>query len=188
MAGVTLSSFRWFQGKLLIKSPQGSLEVIKIRLIMLRILEQKNVPIYFRVRWNTFGNPLYCRHQWNQIYPTPASVCSRRTCGPADTCKIRKKLLFFAYQLLLTRLGHFTSALCVSSEGTNSALCCHIPELPPWMFYSSLKNFLMFCLLLFASQYQKGILVTSSKWSIMWSILLAGKAITFVFLMQLSRH
>lgn len=90
MAGVTLSSFRWFQGKLLIKSPQGSLEVIKIRLIMLRILEQKNVPIYFRVRWNTFGNPLYCRHQWNQIYPTPASVCSRRTCGPADTCKIRK--------------------------------------------------------------------------------------------------
>lgn len=144
MAGVTLSSFRWLQGKLLSKSPQGSLEVVKIKLIRLRILEQKNALIYFRVRWNTFGNPLYCRNKWNQIYPTSASVCSRRTCGPADTCKIKKQLFFFACQLWLRRPGLFTSALCVSSVGTNSALCCHIPELPPWMFTAAWKVFLHF--------------------------------------------
>lgn len=158
MAGVTLSSFGWLQSKRLSKSPQASLEVIKMKWIRLTILEQKKkVPISFRVRWSTSGNPLYCRNQCNQIYPTPACVCSRRTCGPADTWKIKKQLLFLTCQLLLTRFGNFTSALCVSSEGTNCALCCHIPELPPWMFYSSLKSFLMFCFLLFVSHHQKGI-------------------------------
>lgn len=157
MAGVTLPRFRWSQGKLPSESHWAVLEVIEIKLIRLRVLEEKNVPIYFRVGWKTSGNPLYCRNQCNQIYPSPASVCSRRTCGPADTCKIKKQLLLFACQLLLTRLGRFTSALCVSSEGTKSVLYCHIPELPLWMFYSSLKSFLMFCLLLFVSQCQKGI-------------------------------
>lgn len=196
----------------------------------LRILERKDVPIYFRVRWNTSENPRYCRNQctnlshscippakrsanrsesrftWGagvaceQKYPgwslllceyrlehflakvsrwgaaaahtqdpsikaglslasacRESPVCARRTRGPADICKLKKQPLLFACQLLLTRLGHFRSALGVSSEGTNSVLCCHIPELPLQMFYSSQKSFLMFFLLLFVSQYQKGI-------------------------------
>lgn len=86
-----------------------------------------------------------------------SSVSSRRTCEAADTYKMKKQLLLFGCQLFLKRPGNFRSPLCVSSEGTNSVLCCHIPQLPRWMFYSTLKSVLRFSLLLCVDQYQKGI-------------------------------